>query len=181
MPKPNAPDAQKATVLKALRETNARLDRLFRENPAAAIKEAQRLLSASEPDDWNHMMIAAGVLVDAGHVLEDRLAVEVGTSLFRRLHEACPASPDLDYNLANGLNALADFGHEPAWSPSLCARRREARGLYQRAASAQDGMFRSKSLTNTANLLKLSYRRLESYDAYVAERALQATRAKVEI
>lgn len=159
----------KANLLKAVSEINARLDRLFQEDPAAAIGAARALFGGSELDDRNRASIAAGVLVDAGQVLKDRPAVEQGTVLFRQLHKTLPPSAGLDYNLANGLNALAALTTEPPWSPTLCALRREARHLYHRAASTTaDVGQRSQALTNQANLLKMSFRRLEAYDAYVA-------------
>lgn len=163
-------EGEKLDLLRRIKAVAAHLDRLlFEQDSAAALGAARELLQSSELDEANRESLAAGILIDAGTHMKDRSAVEDGTALFRRLSERMPGSTDCGYNLANGLNALAELVQEPPWSPKVSAWRREARVLYARAATEKGtAAQRSRALTNDANLLRKSYRRLEAYDAYVA-------------
>ncbi len=157
-------------LLKEIHATHARLDALFQRDPPAAVREARALLQSTELDATNRQMLAAGILIDAGNVAHDIAAVEEGTALYRALRQRHP-SHGIDYNYANGLSTLAGLSKEPPWSQPLSAKRREARILFAQTA-ASDEALRSQALTNEANLLRQSFRRLEAYDAFVA--ALQA-------
>lgn len=155
--------------LEALKREAARLDLLFAEDPRAAITAARALASTSAPEDHGPKMVAAGILVDAGQELKDAAAIDEGVAYFRQVHAVVPASPQLDYNLANGISAQVRFRTDPPWSSARCAARREARSLYLRSvALGKSPKDRSKAHTNHANLLRSSYRMLEAYDAYVA-------------
>jgi hypothetical protein len=142
-----------------------RLARIFAEHPNAAIEAARVLLASEELDAANRAALAAGILIDAGSHVKDNAAVQQGTALFRDLH-ARVATPATAYNLANGIHASATLSCEPYWSPTQCRMRQEARSLYSEAAA--DESHRSTALTNLANLLRLSHRRLEAGDAYAS-------------
>lgn len=152
-----------------VRDHAKRLDRIFHEDPSAAIEAARVLLASGELDAANRAALAAGILIDAGSHVNDSSAVQQGTALCRDLH-ARVATPATAYNLANGIYASAAMSSEPYWSPTQCRMRQDARSLYSEAAA--DEGHRSKALTNLANLLRLSHRRLEAYDAYAS--ALEA-------
>jgi HEPN superfamily protein len=156
-------------LVRHVRDHAKRLDRTFDEDPNAAIEAAHALLAGEELDAANRAMLAGGILIDAGSHVKDNAAVQQGTALFRDLHARAPTAATA-YNLANGIHASATLSGEPYWSPTQCRMRQEARSLYSEAAV--DEGHRSRALTNLANLLRLSHRRLEAYDAYAA--ALEA-------
>ena len=81
---------------------------MFAEDPRAAITAARALASTSAPEDHGPKMVAAGILVDAGQELKDAAAIDEGVAYFRQVHAVVPASPQLDYNLANGISAQVD-------------------------------------------------------------------------
>lgn len=159
----------KNAELVQVREHAKRLDRFFHEDPDAAIEAARALLAGEELNAVNRAALAGGILIDAGSQLKDIAAVQQGTELFRDLH-ARVATASTAYNLANGIHASATLCGEPYWSPAQCRMRQEARSLYSEAAADEGN--RSRALTNLANLLRLSHRRLEAYDAYAS--ALEA-------
>lgn len=156
-------------LVRRIRDHAKRLDRIFDEDPRAAIEAAHALLAGEELDVANRAALAGGILIDAGSHVKDIAAVQQGTALFRDLH-ARVATASTAYNLANGIHASATLTGEPYWSPAQCRMRQEARSLYSEAAA--DEGHRSRALTNLANLLRVSHRRLEAYDAYAS--ALQA-------
>jgi hypothetical protein len=155
----------KNAELVQIREHANRLDRIFDEDPNAAIGAARALLACEELDAANRAALSGGILIDAGSHVKDVAAVQQGTALFRDLH-ARSATASTAYNLANGIHASATLSSAPYWSPAQCQMRQEARSLYTEAAA--DEGHRSRALTNLANLLRLSHRRLEAYDAYAS-------------
>ena len=156
-------EMRKPELLRNIHDHRKRLDRIFDEDPSAAIEAARALLAGEELDAANRAVLAGGILIDAGSHLKDIVAVQQGTALFRDLH-ARWATASTAYNLANGIYASATLSGEPCWSPAQCRMRREARSLYSTAAA--DEGHRSRALTNLANVLRMSHRRLEAYDAY---------------
>ncbi|MGM0833532.1 MAG: LA2681 family HEPN domain-containing protein [Pseudomonadota bacterium] len=148
-----------------LAEQAERLNRLIDENPREAIRQALELSG-----NINFDLLKAAILVDAGGLLKDFDSVYKGVEVFRFVVGKCRESSDLNYNLANGLHALAlSTSYEGySWYGVTEKYRLEARQLFYKAAIDAEAFpdIRSQSFTNLGNLLWSSYRWVEAYDFY---------------
>lgn len=146
-------------------EREQRLHRLIDENPREAVREALELSGNA-----NVELLKAAVLIDAGGLLKDFEAVLNGIEILRYVIDKCRDNPELNYNLANGLHALALStsyeGHN--WYNKTEKYRLESRQLFYKAANDAKASIdtRSQSFTNLGNLLWSSYRWVEAYDFY---------------
>lgn len=135
-------------------------------DPGRAINEARKL-----KEDVNSDWIKAAIFIDAGHYIKDKETIIEGVSIVRNLLSSCPDNVDLKYNLANGLHALAliEKFSTPYWHFSTRPFRRETRSLLADVASNKKSSnhLASQAYTNLGNLLLLSYRWVEAYDAYI--------------
>lgn len=142
-----------------------RLNYLIDENPRKAICEAQSLSG-----DINIECLKAAILVDAGSLLKDFDSVFKGVEILRFFVEKHKETPDLNYNLANGLYALALSTSYKGynWYGVTEKYRLEARQLFYKTATDMEATSdtRSQSFTNLGNLLWSSYRWVEAYDFY---------------
>ncbi|MDW7746683.1 LA2681 family HEPN domain-containing protein [Halomonas sp.] len=141
------------------------LHRLVDENPRQAVSEALDLSGNINVD-----LLKAAILVDAGGLLKDFESVLKGVEIFRYVVGKCKDSSELNYNLANGLHALAlSTTYEGySWYGVTEKYRLEARQLFYKAATDEKASLdtRSQSFTNLGNLLWSSYRWVEAYDFY---------------
>jgi tetratricopeptide (TPR) repeat protein len=150
--------------LKEFELLRAKMGSLIDTDPAKAVEEARSL-----PSDTVMISLKASILVDAGSCVGDKEAVAEGVELFRRLIQNHSKRPDLQYNLANGLVALAN--QEPCknidWYLTTGVIRREARSHFQMAVSL-DGSKKIAPLayTNLGNALWKAHRWVEAYNAY---------------
>lgn len=142
-----------------------RLHRLVDENPREAIREALKLSG-----NINFDLLKAAILVNAGGLLKDFESVLKGVGIFRHVADKCKDNSELNYNLANGLHALAlSTSYEGySWYGVTEKYRLEARQLFYKAATDAKASLdtRSQSFTNLGNLLWSSYRWVEAYDLY---------------
>jgi hypothetical protein len=141
---------------------------------------------------FNNAFLYSSVLIDAGHILNDKSAVKDGVSILRELLESHD-SVDLKYNLANGLASLvSNPPHNDEWleHQELTRKKRyEIRQLYWDAASAPDvgPSIRTQALTNLANQFSNSYRLSEAHDTRLnalkvdAKNAVAAASASLEL
>jgi hypothetical protein len=58
-------EGEKLDLLRRIKAVAARPDRLFEEDPAAALGAARELLHGSQLDEANRQSLAAGILIDA--------------------------------------------------------------------------------------------------------------------
>lgn len=148
-----------------LAEQAETLNRLVDENPQEAIRQAQELSGSINID-----MLKAAILVDAGGLLKDFDSVFKGVEIFRFVVGKCKDNPELSYNLANGLHALAlsTRCEGYSWYGITEKYRLEARQLFYKVAIYSEASHdtRSQSFTNLGNLLWSSYRWVEAYDFY---------------
>ena len=91
-----------------LNEERARLQSLLDEDPAQAIREARALPLDKPVRGVLFTSLKASILVDGGSYAKDEQAIQDGIVLFRELLKKAPKRADFQYNLANGLVALAD-------------------------------------------------------------------------
>ncbi len=142
-----------------------RLNRLVDENPREAIREALDLSGNINID-----LLKAAILVDAGGLLKDFDSISKGVEIFRFVVGKCEENSELNYNLANGLHALAlsTIYEGYSWYGVTEKYRLEARQLFYKAATDAEATpgIRSQSFTNLGNLLWSSYRWVEAYDFY---------------
>ena len=157
--------------VEAVTREQRRLYELMNHSPREAITEAMRLGEGSDLDAANIELIRAAVLVDAGGELKDSNCIARGVDIFRKFVELFPDRPGLRYNLANGLNNLAQNTRPVSqpWFLATSELRREARRLYQLVIEDDtDTRTLSQAHTNNGNLLTQSYRWAEAYDAYTS-------------
>lgn len=157
--------------VEAVTREQRRLYELMDHSPREAITEAMRLGEGSDLDAANIELIRAAVLVDAGGELKDPDCIARGVDIFRKFVELFPDRPGLRYNLANGLNNLAQNTRPVSqpWFLATSELRREARSLYQLVIEDDtDTRTLSQAHTNNGNLLAQSYRWAEAYDAYTS-------------
>ncbi|BCZ85375.1 hypothetical protein PTKU64_90500 (plasmid) [Paraburkholderia terrae] len=145
------------------------LKQLFDVNPAAAVARARAVIDVSGRDG-NSMLLAAGILVDAGKTAGDLGAVEKGLECFQLLFAGFPDQLVLGYNVANALMARANllWADSLDWYVQTMEDRATARRLYARVATsgAVDANLRAQAHTNLANTLRDAYRFSEAYDHY---------------
>lgn len=155
-------------LLRAIVSERERLYVILDDDPYQAVLAARSLVNGPDLDDVNVNMLRASIFIDGGERLNDAGLVLDGVTLFRQIDPA--KNPDVLYNIANGLAALARIQRDGMLGQlSTGYLRQEARGLFQDAAERSDDVFvRSSSYTNQANLLKDSFRWIEAYDAYAA-------------
>ena len=113
--------------------------------------------------------LQAGVLIDVGARARRRDAVEEGVQLLRLLTEAHPDVVTYQYNLGNGLLALAEFEGvvgQAGIAPRVM--RQEARKLLGSARPSDPDVLVTQALTNLGNSLSRSHRWSEAHDAWVA-------------
>lgn len=136
------------------------------EDPVEAIAEARKLFGGNP----NIRSVAAGVLIDAGAIVQDANAVQDGITVFRELTARFGDLPNLRYNLANGLVALADVEKfvDIDWYLKTSPLRREARSLFRDVvnSNADEGL-QSAAATNLANAFCKAHRWAEAYDSYL--------------
>ncbi len=148
-----------------LAEQADRLHHLVDENPNEAIREALSLSGNVNVD-----LLKAAILVDAGGIAKDSEAILKGVEIFRHVIDRCEDNSELNYNLANGLHAIALAAtHEGySWYRNTEKYRLEARGLFYKSANDLKASTdtQSQSFTNLGNLLWASYRWVEAYDFY---------------
>jgi len=145
------------------------LKQLFDTNPAAAVARA-RVVADDSGRDGNSMLLAAGILVDAGKTACDLGAVEKGLECFQLLFAGFPGELSLGYNVANALMARANLQWADSldWYVQTMEDRTAARRLYARVATSEnvDVHLRAQAHTNLANTLREAYRFSEAYDHY---------------
>ncbi|MGF2686280.1 LA2681 family HEPN domain-containing protein [Marinobacter sp. DUT-3] len=148
-----------------LAEQAESLNHLVDENPREAIRQALELSGNINID-----LLKAAILVDAGGLLKDFDSVFKGVEIFRFVVGKCKENSELNYNLANGLHALAlSTSYEGySWYGVTEKYRLEARQLFYKSAIDAEASSdtRSQSFTNLGNLLWSSYRWVEAYDFY---------------
>lgn len=148
-----------------LAEQANRLHRLVDENPSEAIRVALSLSGNVNVD-----LLKAAILVDAGGMNKDSEAILKGVEIFRHVIDRCEDNSELNYNLANGLHAIALAApHEGySWYGNTEKYRLEARSLFYKSANNTKASIdtQSQSFTNLGNLLWASYRWVEAYDFY---------------
>lgn len=145
------------------------LNQLFNADPSAAVARAKSVVEGAGRDG-NSLLLAAGILVDAGKTARDPMAVELGLEWFQRLFAGYPDQLSIGYNVANGLMARANL----AWADSLdwyiqtMEDRAQARNLYALVATSEtvDTRLRAEAYTNLAVTLADAYRFSEAYDHY---------------
>jgi tetratricopeptide (TPR) repeat protein len=160
-------------------ETDARLKALTDTDPAAAVQAARALVVDGILNQDSVDVIRAGTLVDAGAATRDAPAVDEGVVILEWVLGAAPNRGDIQYCLANGLSAQADFtAHlDPGWYLDTREVRRRARQLYRSAGlepSTPAGIA-AESYTNLGNSLLRAYRFVEAYDAYLTALESDAT------
>ncbi|MDC9501696.1 LA2681 family HEPN domain-containing protein [Pseudoalteromonas sp. Angola-18] len=146
-------------------EISEKLLGLIDDAPNQAIHEALQLSG-----NISFELLKAAILVDAGAMVKNHNVVLQGVEIFRNAVTNYQDNPELKYNLANGLHALAlstiykDF----SWYKETEDFRLEARQYFYMAANASNASLdiRSQSFTNLGNLLWSSYRWVEAYDFY---------------
>lgn len=145
--------------------TAERLERLIDDDPAQAINEALQLSGNIEIE-----LMKAAILVDAGALVKDYDAVFKGVEIFRKAITIYENSPDLKYNLANGLHVLSYSTKYKgfSWYQETEDSRLEARLYLYLAANMLNASSDTKSqaFTNLGNILWSSYRWVEAYDFY---------------
>lgn len=145
--------------------TVERLQRLIDDDPAQAIEEALQLSGNMEVE-----LMKASVLIDAGALVKDYDAVLKGVEIFRNSITFYENNPELKYNLANGLHALAFSTRYKgfSWYQETEDYRLEARLYFYLAANTFNASSDTKSqaFTNLGNILWSSYRWVEAYDFY---------------
>lgn len=156
-------------TIKALRVRAAELRALLDTDPKKAIRSARAMKSVPALTD-SVRLLKAGIFIDAGATTRDIAIVKEGVDLLRQLHATNPGNSNFQYNLANGLIALADLDHKPlpAWYLATRPLRQEARELWDAARSCDERDLRTQALTNLGNSLGRSHRWSEAHDAYVA-------------
>ena len=152
----------------AAMHTHARLYEILDRDPALALAEARAIRASPDLSEINVKAIRAAIFVDAGSQLGDAAVVAEGVELLRTIDTV--TSPQVAYNLANGVAALSALnGAQSLGQLDTAEERQEAKVLFQYAAEkCEDPSIKSSSLTNQANLLKDSYRWVEAYDRYAA-------------
>lgn len=149
-----------------LDETINKLQHLVDEDPLLAINEARQLTG-----DLNVNLLKAAIFVDAGKLIKDKKSIEEGVDIFTHAVEKFPQTPDLIYNLANGLHALAisTTYRDLSWYKKTEHYRLDARKRFYKAATHPNAAndLSSQAYTNLGNLLWSSYRWVEAYDFYV--------------
>ncbi|WMY11760.1 LA2681 family HEPN domain-containing protein [Paraburkholderia phenoliruptrix] len=145
------------------------LNQLFDTDPAAAVARARVIVDASGRDG-NSMLLAAGILVDAGKTAGDLRAVEKGLECFQLLFEGFPDELSHGYNVANALMARANlqWADSMDWYVQTMEDRTTARLLYARVTTSEnvDVHLRAQAHINLANTLRDAYRFSEAYDHY---------------
>jgi len=148
-----------------LAEQANRLHLLMDENPNEAIREALNLSGNVNVD-----LLKAAILVDAGVMIKNFEAILKGVDIFRHVIDRCEGNSELNYNLANGLHALAlaTTHQDYSWYGNTEKYRLEARNLFYKSANDSKASVdtQSQSFTNLGNLLWASYRWVEAYDFY---------------
>ncbi|MFL9872861.1 LA2681 family HEPN domain-containing protein [Paraburkholderia megapolitana] len=145
------------------------LKRLFNKDPAAAVVRARRVVEESA-GDGNALLLAAGILVDAGKTARDLRAVEQGVEHLQLLFAAHSDQLSIGYDVANGLMARANlqWADSSDWYVQTLEDRAQARCLYARVATSEavDAGLRAEAHTNLAVTLADAYRFSEAYDHY---------------
>lgn len=134
-------------------------------NPSEAISEARKLA-----DDINSQNLKGSILIDCGLAIGDSASIEEGVKITQEIHKKYPDNLHVQYNLANGLHALAkatEF-NDPTWYESTNTLRQDARFLFSEVGKIknENSELATQSYTNLANLLTSSYRWVEAFDAY---------------
>lgn len=160
-------------------EIDTSLHALTDRDPQEAVLAARALLPDETLDARNIDSLKAGNLINAGVVASDESAVNDGVDIFRRLLHEAPGRGDIQYCLANGLSAQADFVRtpRPEWYPATAKLRREARHLYWSASTnkSTSAEIAAQALTNLGNSLVKAYRFVEAYDSYLRALAFDTT------
>ncbi len=160
--------SNKSEVEKRYREFDTRFRVLVDSDPEDALTAARQQPIDDVLGPVLTNLIRAGVLIDAGALLADRIALEEGVAMVRSVVVDNPRSDAL-YNLGNGLLALAELPEEtssPTWFLDTARLRKEARAVFTEASTADQPDIRTRALTNLGNVLVRSCRWLEGYDAY---------------
>lgn len=145
------------------------LNQLFNADPSAAVARAKSVVEGAGRDG-NSLLLAAGILVDAGKTARDPIAVELGLECFQRLFAGYPDQLSIGYNVANGLMARAnlEWADSSDWYVQTMEDRVQARKLYALVATSKtvDTRLRAEAHTNLAVTLADAYRFSEAYDHY---------------
>lgn len=144
----------------------AHLYNLADTDPNAAIAEA-RQINISGP----FFSLRAGILVDAGATAKDTAAISEGIELFRSLARKEPKEARHQYNLGNGITALADtvLPRDIDWFLPTASQRRDARLHFASAAvESSDSDLTARAYANLGNSFWAGHRWAEAYDAYSA-------------
>lgn len=159
-------------MLREFYRLSAHLNSLLDIDPAEAVKQA-RQINLDTVGRSNMMVLRAAILVDGGAISQQQDAIEEGVVLLRELHSQFP-NPDITYNLANGLVALAGFPPGDAgWldhQECTSALRAEARRCFWSVAqdAKAETSLRTQAWTNLGNQFSNSYRLGEAQDAWRA-------------
>jgi hypothetical protein len=157
-----------------------RLQELSNSLPEQAVGEARRLRGTGR-HKLSVLGLRGAILIDAGAAAADRAAIAEGVSIFRKLRAKDPRTLGFQYNLANGLSALARVklrpGHaDPNWYVASHAERREARRIFQVVAQkGNDRKLSAQALINLGNELDVAYRWVEAYDSWVEALAMDSS------
>lgn len=155
-----------------------KLTPLLDRDPAKAIAEAEKLPAENVKLGILLSGLKSGILIDAGSRVRNKEAISEGVSILKVLVQEYPQRADLQYNLANGLIALAD--QEPFkgfdWFLATGAVRQEARSHFHKALSLKGAeKIASVTLTNLGNALWKGHRWVEAYDSYIEALNYDAT------
>lgn len=132
-------------------------------------KEAIRLANTIDGNE-NDLILKAAILIDYGLAIGDRGSVEEGVKITKVILKKHPENNKIQYNLANGLQALSKVTliDRPDWYLSTHHIRQEARLLFSNVVknASCDSELTTQAYTNLGNLLNSSYRWVEAFDAY---------------
>lgn len=131
---------------------------------------AEALQRVNELDETpNERATAAIILIDCGSALDDLVSVDSGVEILKTLRSEIGSSPDIAYNLANGLQLRARLSNkEPSFRDQAADDRFEARILF--GAIMQDSSAsretQSQMLTNIGTLFLQTHRWVEALDCF---------------
>ncbi len=138
--------------------------RISQKDPKEAIRRVLEL-----PDSRDMDVLKSAILIDCGHDLSNKRFVEEGVNIAESLQEKYPNNLKLQYNLANGLHALAQLTEfkDPLWYMSTHFYRSNARKYFSSVSKSDDIKdISTQASTNLGNLLFSSYRWVEAFDSY---------------
>lgn len=150
---------------KEVQDSIEKLHQLRDENHQKALEFTNQL--GDSPDE---QVAIAVTLIDSGDALENWAAVDEGVAILEALLKQCKFSPDLEYNLANGLQIRARLTCGPisATKGQAFEDRFRARVAFGKVMSSQQATndLKSQMSTNTGILLLETHRWVEALDFF---------------